>query len=251
MHLWYEFNGGIMYKATAKQPELENFVTPFGGSLRTNNRWVMYAGLIPWELVEKIYAASFSTNMGAGAYSSRIAFGALFIRDYLNITDEETVEQIRENPAMQFLLGYLQYRDIQPFDPSLMVINQHVVLAQTIKTDSSHVEPPSADDSSDNAGETPTKQPTATLPPNRGKLIVDASCSPADIRYPTDVGLLNEARENAEALIDHLCQLTGSPVPRTYRQKARWDFLAFIKNKRPRKNKVRRNCSTSNATSGI
>jgi transposase, IS5 family len=52
--------------------------------------------------------------------------------------------------------------------------------------------------------------------------------------------LLNEARENAEALIDHLCRLTGSPVPRTYRQKARWDFLAFIKNKRPRRNKVRR-----------
>ena len=30
---------------------------------------------------------------------------------------------------------------------------------------------------------------------NKGKLLVDASCAPADIRYPTDISLLNEARE--------------------------------------------------------
>jgi hypothetical protein len=239
-----------MYKAVAKQPELENFVTPFGGSLRPDNRWVVFAGLIPWDLVEKIYAASFSSRMGAGSYSSRIAFGALFIRDFLNITDEETIEQIRENPAMQFLLGYLQYRDIQPFDPSLMVsfrkrfgpaglaaINQHIVLSQTKKNDQSKPEPSQGDGTDQTL---PSGKPAPELPPNQGKLIIDATCGPADIRFPTDVSLLNEARENAEALIDHLCCLTGSPAPRTYRQKARWDFLAFIKNKRPRKNKVRR-----------
>ena len=27
--------------------------------------------------------------------------------------------------------------------------------------------------------------------PNRGKLIIDATCAPADITYPTDLGLLN------------------------------------------------------------
>ncbi len=239
-----------MYKATTKQPELTDFVTPFGGSLRPNNRWVVYARLIPWDLVEKIYAASFSTRMGAGSYSSRVAFGALFIRDCLNITDEETVEQIRENPAMQFLLGYLQYHDIQPFDPSLMVsfrkrfgpeglaaINQHIVLSQTKKTQSSRTEPPQGDGPDHTP---PIDHPPPELPPNQGKLIIDATCGPADIRFPTDVSLLNEARENAEALIDHLCRLTGNPAPRTYRQKARWDFLAFIKNKRPRMNKVRR-----------
>ncbi len=29
---------------------------------------------------------------------------------------------------------------------------------------------------------------------NKGQLIVDASCAPADIRYPTDMSLLNEGR---------------------------------------------------------
>ena len=37
---------------------------------------------------------------------------------------------------------------------------------------------------------------------NQGKLIVDATCAPVDIHYPTDLGLLNSAREHTEAIID-------------------------------------------------
>jgi len=40
--------------------------------------------------------------------------------------------------------------------------------------------------------------------PNRGKLIVDATCAPADISYPTDLGLLNGARVHTEKIIDIL-----------------------------------------------
>jgi IS5 family transposase len=40
--------------------------------------------------------------------------------------------------------------------------------------------------------------------PNRGKLIVDATCTPADISYPTDLGLLNLARIHTEKIIDIL-----------------------------------------------
>jgi len=32
---------------------------------------------------------------------------------------------------------------------------------------------------------------TQSQPENRGKLILDASCAPADISYPTDLNLLN------------------------------------------------------------
>ena len=35
-------------------------------------------------------------------------------------------------------------------------------------------------------------------PNNKGKLILDATCAPADIKYPTDLGLLNQAREHTE-----------------------------------------------------
>ena len=39
---------------------------------------------------------------------------------------------------------------------------------------------------------------------NQGKLIVDTNCVPADIRYPADLLLLNEAREKSEGIIDVL-----------------------------------------------
>jgi len=40
--------------------------------------------------------------------------------------------------------------------------------------------------------------------PNRGKLTVDAPSAPADISYPTDLGLLNAARVHTEKILDIL-----------------------------------------------
>jgi hypothetical protein len=45
--------------------------------------------------------------------------------------------------------------------------------------------------------ETPAGQKQA----NRGTLILDATCCPQDIKYPTDIGLLNHARELCEEIM--------------------------------------------------
>jgi len=37
------------------------------------------------------------------------------------LTDEETVEQIRENPYIQFFLGFAGYSNKAPFVPAMMV----------------------------------------------------------------------------------------------------------------------------------
>jgi transposase, IS5 family len=65
-------------------------------------------------------------------------------------------------------------------------------------------------------------------------LLVDASCAPADIRYPTDISLLNEAREKTEGFIDRLHQpLQGDESKvRTYRQRARKDYLRVAKKRK-------------------
>lgn len=34
--------------------------------------------------------------------------------------------------------------------------------------------------------------------PNAGKLILDATCAPTDIKYPTDLDLLNQAHQSTE-----------------------------------------------------
>lgn len=112
-----------MYRTTdVRQLELENFYLPFGGHLNKRNRWVQLAEIIPWEDFEEAYAEHFvDYQMGAPAKTFRMALGALLIKEKLDITDRETVEQIRENPYLQYLIGMEGYRDQAPFDASMMV----------------------------------------------------------------------------------------------------------------------------------
>ena len=65
-------------------------------------------------------------------------------------------------------------------------------------------------------------------------MLVDASCAPADIRFPTDISLLNEAREKTEAIIDILHEpLKGKePKARTYRHTARKEYLKVAKKRK-------------------
>jgi hypothetical protein len=112
-----------MYRIKDKtQKELENFILPFGGTLNPQNRWIQLSELIPWEEFEEIYAENFSaSDKGAPAKSFRTALGSLIIKEKLNITDRETVEQIRETPHLQYFIGMEGYHDEEPFDASLMV----------------------------------------------------------------------------------------------------------------------------------
>ena len=62
---------------------------------------------------------------------------------------------------------------------------------------------------------------------------MDATVAPQNITFPTDLKLLNAAREKSEELIDLLYskRLHGGVKPRTYRNIARKDFLNTAKKK--------------------
>lgn len=239
-----------MYRTTPdRQLAFEEFYLPFGGKLRRDNRWVRLAEMIPWDLVDSFYAENFTApDQGAPAKPARLAFGALIIKERLGVSDEEAVEQIRENPYLQFFLGFHEFHDEPPFDPSLYVhfrkrfsleqlarINETIVsseraaAADEAEPDSEDHEPPEAPGPSDAPSSSGGKTVT-----NKGKLLIDATCAPADIRYPTDISLVNEAREKSEAIIDTLFEpLKGTQLkPRTYRQKARRQFVAYVKNRK-------------------
>ena len=50
-----------------------------------------------------------------------MALGALIIKEKLGTSDRETVEQIRENPYLQYFIGFSSYSNEIPFDASLLV----------------------------------------------------------------------------------------------------------------------------------
>jgi hypothetical protein len=95
------------------QLSFEDFFLPFGGKLSGDNRWIRLAELIPWEELEDDYAAQFCKGFGAPAKPFHMALGALIIKARLGLTDEELVEQIKENPYLQFFLGLEVFGDFQ------------------------------------------------------------------------------------------------------------------------------------------
>ena len=69
---------------------------------------------------------------------------------------------------------------------------------------------------------------------------MDATACPQDIAYPTDLNLLSDAREKAEELIDVLYDPLRHPSkPRTYREKARKDYLQTAQKKKKSRQEVR------------
>lgn len=196
--------------------------------LKENNRWEKKAQTIPWPEIEKRCAALFANRKGNVAKPLLLALGACIIQAEYGYSDEEITLQIQENPYLQYFCGYSGYDDEKPpFDPSLMVhfrkrltpeilgeINEMI-----IRDAKKHQEKEDDDDDSGSSG-------------NSGTIIADATCAPSNIRYPQDASLLNEARENAEKLLDILHEPEDGKKPRTYRRRARKDYLKYARNRK-------------------
>jgi transposase, IS5 family len=231
--------GQEMYSHRKKtlQTELSlfEFKHPFGTALDQSNRWVRLASLVPWDELEGDYSRHFGVS-GNDAFPVRVALGALIIKERLKLTDEETVAQIRENPYLQYFIGFPQYSTKQPFDPSLMVhFRSRISADMLVRVNESVCAPKKTPTKKSNDGNKP--------PANSGKLIIDATCAPEDMRHPTDLGLLNDAREHSERVIDFLWKAAGdtrSRKPRTYRKKARRQFLLAIRCRKPSRHHLRK-----------
>ena len=79
------------------------------------------AQIIPWDEFESEYAANFPGEKGAPTKSFRMALGALIIKQKLGISDRPRVEQILENPYLQYFIGQSNYSNELAFDASLLV----------------------------------------------------------------------------------------------------------------------------------
>ena len=224
-----------MYRYSNGQISLTDFKQPVGMNLKESNRWVKKAQTIPWLEIEKRYAALFTNRKGNVAKPLRLALGACIIQAEYGFSDEETALMIQENPYLQYFCGYAGYDDSKlPFDPSLMVyfrkrltpevlgeINE-MILRDVAKPDEKK------DDDNDDDGSG-----------NSGTLTIDATCAPSNIRYPQDVSLLNEARENAEKLLDVLHDPADGKKPRSYRKRARKDYLKYTRSRKHSAQKTR------------
>lgn len=233
-----------MYHKFTTNQLVFDFYLPFGGKLNPENRWVIQSTRIPWGEIEDIYKDQLSgSGQGCEATSGRVAFGALLIQERLGITDRETVAQIIENPYLQFFLGYKGYTDERPFHHTMMVHFRKRFSKEILAEINTRIVDNALEQEGDRQEGGDSEAPSGeTQPENNGKLMIDATCTPADIPYPTDLGLLNEAREKTEAIIDclHEPHIGQKKKPRTYRQQARKAYLKLVKQRKPGKGQIRK-----------
>jgi hypothetical protein len=171
----------------------EKFELPFEGKLDAQNRWVIMAELIPWAEFEAEYASIFAEEIGAPAKSFRIA-----------------------------------YSNKAPFEASMLVHFRERIGLELINKINRQMVKNQRESQGEENPEKKLEEEAKNPRENRGKLILDASCAPGDISYPTDLNLLNQARKQTEKIIDLLYEgLKGNlkKKPRTYRILARKSYL--------------------------
>ena len=112
-----------MYRPQSEQVSIfeDEKVFQFQG-LDSTNDWVKLAKMIPWAELEHRYAQTFTSEVGNVGKSARMAIGALIIKERYGFSDEDTVEEIRMNPYLQFFLGLPVFQHEAPFDPSTMTL---------------------------------------------------------------------------------------------------------------------------------
>ncbi len=246
------------------QLSLEGFETPFSQKLNKDNRWVVLGGKIPWDEICNVYTRQVGvSHTGRPPISPRVVIGSLVIKHICNLDDREVVAQISENMYMQYFLGYTSFNPDPPFDASLFVefrnrmgmeqinaLNEkihHLYLQKSAREneDVSDTEP-SAEPEQEQVSEQEDVDikeeacPAAIPAENKGRVLFDATACPQNIAYPTDLGLLNEAREKTQELIDALFK-PGllSKKPRTYRKIARKEFLKVAQKRKKSKREIR------------
>ena len=278
-----------MYRKSDKnQFTIYDFIHPFGGKLKSDNRWVILHDIIDWDMIEEVYEKNFdNTETGNEAYPASVAFGSLFIQRKKRLKDREVPAEIAENPYLQYFIGMKEYNPDMPFDASLLVhfrkrISEEImdeICEKMFLEDAKEAMEPAPrlecenKDKDDNDRNNPSdgndggadiidsKNENDSSSPhwmkvqmtharmsgliNRGTLIIDATCTPADIAYPTDLELCDKARRWLEKIIDHFHLEYGSlnsdgTKVRTYRKEARLDFLKINKRRKKGTEKIRK-----------
>lgn len=252
------FGADTMYKSPkneTRQITLFDFNQTCGMQLDPDNEWIQLSYKIPWDEAEVTYAAMFPSKTGHPAIPLRMALGAYIIQKKKGLSDRKLVQEIAENPYLQFFIGMEGFAKECPFKNTVLVnirkrlnadfisrINDlYLEKAGPTKAHAEDAEAGKSTEAADTASGERKSDTEESAVEVMGTAILDATCSPSNIRYPQDYSLLNEAREKLEEMIDYF-HGTYCPwkKPRTYRKVARKEYLELAKTKKRSAKKIRK-----------
>ena len=198
--------------------------------LPKSNRWVQMGDKLPWAEFEKVYNKHLKNDAaGASNRPGRMVIAALIIKHKLNLSDEETILTIQENPYMQYMCGLTEYTDKPIFAPSLFVIIRKRITIDDINNLTLELakKAQSVKKKDDNDGDG-GGNPAETRPTD---LKADATCADAEMRYPTDIDLVEDGSRYIDRLLDKVSAIKGVRKPQNERNRIRAEYLYVIKRK--------------------
>lgn len=191
---------------------------PFGGHLDERNRWLRISELIPWAELEGEYLKYFS-SYGRPAKDAQLIVGLLLLKHMTKLSDREMLVTVMENPYMQAFCGFHSMATSATLDASTLTQARKRLGPKFFRE---------------------LEKKTYAVLIERGiirarGMLADATVFPEEIKFPTDVGLLNDVRRWAVRTIKKL----GGKF-RTRRRKAEKEFLSFSKTRRKTKKVIRK-----------
>lgn len=230
------------------QLSLRIFKNPFEQELEKDNRWVTLSALVPWDELAAIYCRKLQKDSGRMTVDIRKVIGALIVKHKFRLDDRGTIQMIKENIYLQYFCGLKGFTTKAVFDPSLFVdirkrlggkefddFNKLVIdKSEQIKPHQARIKSKSKPTDQNNNQNVPSANT------NKGTLKVDATVADQEIKFPTDLNLLNISRETLERIMDilYIASIDGVK-PRTYRRIARKNYLNISKKKRKSKKTIR------------
>ena len=198
--------------------------------LPKTNRWVQMGDALPWGEYEKVYNERLKNDkVGASNRPGRMVIAALIIKHKLSLSDEETILTIQENPYMQYMCGLTEYSDQPIFDPSLFTtIRKRITIedvnALTLELAKKAQQKKDKDDNDEDNTFSGMTQPTDVK--------ADATCADAEVRYPTDIDLIEDGSKYIDRMIDKVCGIKKIRKPAgVERNRIRAIYLNVIKRK--------------------
>ncbi len=205
-----------------KTQNLFSELFPYGGKLENNNRWLKISKIMPWEELEQRYETYFA-DRGRPGTDGRLAVGLFLLKHMSGKSDVEVVLELQENPYWQSFCGLEGFANAETIDPSSLSRLRRRLGKRYVKE-----------------VETLTYGVLVEKKIIKAKgMLADGTVIPENIKFPTDVGLLNDVRVWLVNNIKQIGKEIGKRY-RTYSRKGHETYLNFAKAKRKKKKQIRK-----------
>lgn len=201
-------------------PQLHLGDLPFAQFLfKANHPLLRLAAAIRWEPLLQQLAAGYSPDQGRPSIPLRAQAGTLMLKHLKHLSDRDAVRYVEENLYAQ------RFCDLGPAQAA-----GYMHPATGLTTFRAKIGPPGM------ALIQAVLTAAATGRPLKrgGQLILDTTCVPLDILYPTDIRLLERCRQEILRRFQQAKGFGLQVLYRTYRRIARKVFVTFAKLAKPK-----------------